>query len=229
MTRNWQSWSECSGSLKNRLCIDARQYPKIKIIRGVNDRTASHANLNSVSLNRGIHMEYNINIYETDDLNKYRFALGSLSVKTLFCFGINPSTADDKEPDQTIKKVMGFAEKKGYASFVMFNLYPQRATNPDDLPREANQQVIQRNIEIISEIVSQQEAGDILLAWGGLLYSRGYFVDCLKQIYESLKPYSLNWLRIGDLLKSGQPRHPLYAPYNSEFQKMNMLEFLENI
>ena len=47
-------------------------------------------------------MEYIIDIYETDELNKYRFVLGSISEKTLFVFGINPSTADDKEPDPTI-------------------------------------------------------------------------------------------------------------------------------
>lgn len=89
-------------------------------------------------------MEYIIDIYEIDELNKYRFALGSISEKTLFVFGINPSTADDKEPDPTIRKVMGFAKENGYTSFVMFNLYPQRATNPNDLPQEASKEMIQK-------------------------------------------------------------------------------------
>ena len=31
-------------------------------------------------------MEYIIDIYETDELNKYRFVLGSISEKTLFVF-----------------------------------------------------------------------------------------------------------------------------------------------
>lgn len=75
-----------------------------------------------------------IDIYGTDELNKYCFALGSISEKALFVFGTNPSTAGDKEPDSTTKKVTGFAEKNGYISFVMFNLYLQRATNPSDLP-----------------------------------------------------------------------------------------------
>lgn len=173
-------------------------------------------------------MEYNINVYETDDLNKYRFALGSLSEKTLFCFGINPSVADDKVPDPTIRRVMGFAERNGYTGFVMFNLYPQRATNHNDLPEEADLQIIQQNIEIISKIISQQQTSDILLAWGELFYSRKYFVDCLKQIHENLKSYSVNWFRIGDLLKkSRQPRHPLYASYDNTFQKMDMSQFLE--
>ena len=174
-------------------------------------------------------MEYIIDIYETDELNKHRFALGSISEKTLFVFGINPSTADDKEPDPTIRKVMGFAEENGYTSFVMFNLYPQRATDPNDLPQEASKEIIQKNIEIISKLISQQVTSDILLAWGGLFYSRAYFSGCLKQLYENLKQYPVNWLRIGEFLKSGQPRHPLYAAYSNQLKKMDMLNFLEKI
>ena len=63
-------------------------------------------------------MNYNVDIYETDDKNLYRFALGISSNKILFVFGLNPSTADNKDPDQTIKKIMVFAEKNGYDSFV---------------------------------------------------------------------------------------------------------------
>ena len=53
-------------------------------------------------------MEYKIDVYEIDENNLNRFALGRLSRKTLFVFGVNPSTADDKSPDRTIRKVMGF-------------------------------------------------------------------------------------------------------------------------
>lgn len=66
-------------------------------------------------------MQYNIDIYKIDDENQHRFMLGSLSEKTLFVFGVNPSTADDKKPDPTIKKFMFFSEKHEYTSFVMFN------------------------------------------------------------------------------------------------------------
>ena len=75
-------------------------------------------------------MEYLIDVYFTDAENNYRYALGYQSEKTLFVIGLNPSTACDKTPDNTIRKVMGFAERNGYASFVMFNLYPKRATYP---------------------------------------------------------------------------------------------------
>lgn len=174
-------------------------------------------------------MKYKIDIYETDELNEYRFALGSLTERTLFCFGINPSTADDKEPDRTIKRVMGFAERNGYTSFMMFNVYPQRETKPENLPREANQEMVQKNIEIISRIISQQQTRDILLAWGNAIYLREYLIDCLKQIHENLKPYSVSCFRIGESLKSGQPRHPLFANYDSKFQKVDLSKLIDKI
>lgn len=172
-------------------------------------------------------MKYEIDIYKIDEDNKHRFALGSLSEKTLFVFGVNPSTADDKKPDKTIKKVMGFAERKGYKSFVMFNLYPQRATNPNDLPNEMDRIMMDKNLEVISCILSLKKEADVLLAWGGLIYSRAYLSLCLKEIYQSIKGSSLNFYRIGGFLKSGQPRHPLYAGYQHEFQLVDMDKYLQ--
>lgn len=175
-------------------------------------------------------MDYKIDVYEADELNQYRFVLGSISAKTLCVFGINPSTADDKNPDPTIKRVMGFVERNGYTSFVMFNLYPKRATDPHDLPTVADEVAIQKNIEIISKIVSQiieqQKQCDVLLAWGGSFYLHNYFDTCLKKMYNSLNGYPINWLRIGELLKSGQPRHPSRQSYELKFETMDMNAFL---
>ena len=158
-------------------------------------------------------MNYNVDIYETDDKNLYRFALGILSNKILFVLGLNPSTADNKDPDQTIKKIMGFAEKNAYDSFVMFNLYPQRATNPNE--------------RIILNLVSKQKNPNILLAWGDNIFVRDYLIDCLIKIYQLL-PSQVNWWRIGDLTKKGQPRHPSRIAYQ-DFQKMDMDAYLRDV
>lgn len=55
-------------------------------------------------------MEYKIDIYDANELKNCRFALGKSSENSLFIFGLNPSTADNNNPDQTIMKIMGFAE-----------------------------------------------------------------------------------------------------------------------
>lgn len=49
-------------------------------------------------------MEYKIDIYEKDKDNLFRFALGSLSERTLFVFGVNPSTANDQTPDIQLER-----------------------------------------------------------------------------------------------------------------------------
>ena len=92
-------------------------------------------------------MNYTINIYETDSENTARFILGNKLEKPLFVVGLNPSTANEKVPDPTIRKVMGFAERKGFDSFVMLNLYPQRATNPNDLHQDIDNNLLSENLK----------------------------------------------------------------------------------
>ena len=73
-------------------------------------------------------------IYERDDQNLNRYALGQVfdeNGKTLICFGINPSTACPDSLDNTINKIIKIAHFNGYDNWIMLNIYPQRATNPD--------------------------------------------------------------------------------------------------
>lgn len=167
-------------------------------------------------------MQYEIELYEIDENNTHRFALGKISEKTLFVFGVNPSTADDKEPDRTIKRVMGFAENNGYSSFVMFNLYPYRATNSNHLPTDADVKIIKKNVDIIYEILKEVDNPHILLAWGGTIYKRSYLLDSLKQIYDRVSELNIKWLIIGEMLKCAQPRHPLYANSNLCFKEIEI-------
>ena len=49
-------------------------------------------------------------IYDHDHQNHYRYALGNTGKKTLFVFGVNPSTATDKISDPTIRNVKIFSK-----------------------------------------------------------------------------------------------------------------------
>ncbi|MFC2752299.1 MAG: DUF1643 domain-containing protein [Cardiobacterium sp.] len=175
-------------------------------------------------------MEYKIDIYDANELKNCRFALGKSSENSLFIFGLNPSTADNNNPDQTIMKIMGFAEQNGYTGFVMLNLYPRRATQPENLDKSADKDVIIDNERVILEQVSKQKNPNILLAWGNKIYTREYFIECINRIYNLLtsKIYQINWWRIGDLTQSGQPRHPSRAPYQ-DFQKMDMETYFKTL
>ena len=59
-------------------------------------------------------------IYINNEDNSIRYALGTKGNNTLFCFGINPSTATPDKPDPTIRKVEFIAKYNGYDSFIMF-------------------------------------------------------------------------------------------------------------
>lgn len=47
--------------------------------------------------------------------------------------GLNPSTADETEDDQTIRRCVGFAMDWGYGGLCMGNLFAIRATKPKNM------------------------------------------------------------------------------------------------
>ena len=70
-------------------------------------------------------------IYVPDFYTEYRYVLGTRGINPLICIGINPSTAAPDDLDNTLKSVQRIAEANGFDSFIMFNVYAQRATDPD--------------------------------------------------------------------------------------------------
>lgn len=60
-----------------------------------------------------------------------RFMLGEVGENPIICLGINPSTANDEKDDSTISKIRKIASENNCDGWIMLNLYPQRATNPN--------------------------------------------------------------------------------------------------
>ena len=71
-------------------------------------------------------------LYVPNQYTEYRYILGTRGQKPLICVGINPSTAAPDALDNTLKSVERIALYNGYDSFLMFNVYAQRATRPDE-------------------------------------------------------------------------------------------------
>ena len=156
-------------------------------------------------------------IYERDDKNLNRYALGQVfdeSGRTLICFGINPSTASPEQLDNTINKVVKIARFNGYDNWIMLYIYPQRATNPDDLNLRADEQIVKQNIETISQILGTYSDCDILFAYGNLISKRAYLRPCLEQISKLLKLKNKT-IKVIKLTKEGNPVHPLYQKNDS--------------
>jgi len=156
---------------------------------------------------------YQIDLYKNGNDNSLRFVLGSKGLKPLIVIGLNPSTADESKPDMTISKIIGFATRHNFDGFIMLNLYPQRATCPDDLDSNINVKIHKENITAIIECLKDLKEINILAAWGEPIKKRDYLKQCISDIYNSLSHFSINWLQIGEMTASGHPRHPSRAAY----------------
>jgi len=155
------------------------------------------------------------------DNTTVRYVLRNEGTKPLIVIGVNPSTANETKPDRTMVKVMGFAERNGFDSFIMLNLYPQRTPRPNELHKERNEELHQRNLKEIYEAVKDIPNPSILLAYGDCIGWRGYLRDCLKDIIKVLLPLHPQWLHAGELTRNGNPRHLLINTYNT-FETFNI-------
>ena len=70
-------------------------------------------------------------IYYPNFYSEYRYILGTVGNKPIIVIGINPSTAEPDNIDNTIKSVERLALKNGYDSYIMCNVYAQKATEPN--------------------------------------------------------------------------------------------------
>jgi len=152
-------------------------------------------------------------VYYNSPDNKYRYALGTKGEKTLYCFGVNPSTATPEKYDPTVTRVSRTANKMGFDSFVMLNIYPLRATNPDDLPKIPDLEEADINVEIILNEI--KNGSTVWAAWGDLINKREWLIDCRDSILFQIKKHreNIHWVKMGELTKNGNPRHPLYLKY----------------
>ena len=176
--------------------------------------------------------EYTINTYITNEDNSARFVLGYNNTNPLFVIGVNPSTADDTKADQTIRRVIGYAKRNGFNGFVMLNLYPQRATNPNDLHSEDmfDAELHKENLEHIKNIIKSVPNPTVLVAFGNTIVKRKYLSHCLNDIVDIINPYRVRLKTIGRLTKNGHghPRHPSRGEY-VEFRDLCTQSYLAGL
>lgn len=108
---------------------------------------------------------------------------------------LNPSTADARRDDPTIRRCIGFARAWGFGGVDVVNLFAYRATDPRDLLRVADP-VGPRNWRHIQRAVLG--AALVVAAWGA-------HPSAARRV-----PISLPRARCLGLTRTGQPRHPLY-------------------
>lgn len=161
-------------------------------------------------------------IYEHGFDNKARFVLGKRGSNPVICFGINPSTAVPGKIDGTLRSVERLAYANGFDSWIMLNVYPQRATLPVNIHKRSQSQYHNNNLAHIQTILAATQA-PIWAAWGTLIDHRPYFRKHLQDIFNLTTHHNKDWITIGELTKHGHPRHPLYlkstthaAPFDAD-------------
>ncbi len=153
-------------------------------------------------------------IYVPDFYTEYRYILGTRGRNPLICIGINPSTAAPDDLDNTLKSVSRIADGNGFDCWIMFNVYAQRATRPDDMDRELNPALHKENMKAFSCVLSRAaESGvspAVWAAWGAIIEKRAYLADCVRDMVRIGKQYGAHWLCAGKCSQKGHPHHPLY-------------------
>lgn len=168
-------------------------------------------------------------IYDHDEPLS-RYSLGQEGDNPLICFGINPSTAVPGNLDPTVASVARYAVEQGYDGWLMFNLYPQRATNPDNMHKNFQKVIHDKNVKAIADQVSQLPSGaDIWCAWGTLIEKRTYLSRCLKDIYEVLTDTQCRYFTRGNISKAGHPHHPLYLRKSSPMDEFEVEEYIKTV
>ena len=143
------------------------------------------------------------------DCETYRYALTRVWDRTaprLLWIMLNPSTATEMANDPTIHRCQLRAERMGYGSIRIANLFAFRATSPADLKR-ATDPFGPGNPAALETALNWTT--DILLAWG----VHGAHLDAGPAFLTSLSQRRKPRLHLG-LTKDGHPRHPLYISYS---------------
>ena len=119
-------------------------------------------------------------LYVPNRYSEYRYILGTRGEKPLICVGINPSTAAPDALDPTLQSAQRIALANGYDSFLMFNVYAQRATRPDDMEPTLNPILHVENRKAFRYLLSLSECPAVWAAWGNIILKRGYLTDCMR-------------------------------------------------
>ncbi len=151
-----------------------------------------------------------------------RFLLGNSGRKNLLVVGLNPSTAHATQSDTTMTKMIKFAQMHTYDGVIMANLYPQRATLPDNLHQRINKKLHQSNIEHIEKIISNHHIETAILAWGNGIKTRRYLTQCFLDIKLILLKYHIKIQSIGSPSKKGHPKHPSRLSYSNSFEDFDL-------
>lgn len=125
---------------------------------------------------------------------------------------LNPSTADARADDPTIRRCVSFAKGWGYNRLEVVNLFALRTSDPKVMKAHESP-MGPRNAEVILDRANA--AGVIVCAWG----THGTHLGQDEFLKSRLLPqHALHALH---LTAQGHPGHPLYLPSDSNLIRLH--------
>ena len=175
--------------------------------------------------------EYDVTkwLYAPNFYSEYRYILGTRGKNPLICVGINPSTAKPDALDNTLKSVQRIADGNGFDSFLMFNVYAQRATRPDDMEKVCNLRLHEENMKAFRHLLSIGEKPAVWAAWGAIIEKRKYLPACVADMLEISREYDAQWFCAGPISKKGHPHHPLYLRKDEKLKPFDTESYLKQL
>lgn len=148
-------------------------------------------------------------IFSDDRMYRYILTRTWDTTKPYIIFvGLNPSTADETEDDNTIKKLVRYSKRWGYGGIIMTNIFAFRATQPKDM-KKAEDPIGPDNDRYLCNIISSGQATTVVAMWGnhGVYKQRG---ERVKQLLNEMEFKGYINLKCFEISKQGQPKHPLF-------------------
>ena len=120
---------------------------------------------------------------------------------------LNPSTADERRDDATIRRCIRFARRWGFGKLYITNLSPLRATDPKKLLAAGLEpdDVWEQNLDHI--LAASGSSGLVVAAWG----NQGDAGGRAGRVLAAFRDVGQEAHCLG-VTKRGQPLHPLYVP-----------------
>lgn len=116
---------------------------------------------------------------------------------------LNPSMADDKNDDPTIRRLINFTKKFNYGGFLVGNIFTKITPNPKEVDKSRG--MTNKNFKELLKLINKVD--EVVYAWGNSTDEPKE----LKYLVKSPKCFGKNF--------NGTPKHPLYLPSNSKFIK----------
>ena len=147
------------------------------------------------------------------ECGKYRYLLRrtwDFSKPRALLVMLNPSTADARTDDATIRSCVRLLSGLGYGSMEVVNVFAYRATDPEELAKAADP-IGPKNADILDSAIGRCDV--VIFAWGAhpMAEERG------RLIRSTVKTYRPATYCFGKT-KKGAPKHPLYIKSGTQLE-----------